>query len=213
MSAGIAHDLKNLLNPLLLYTDLIRDAAGDRNEVLETCERVDRILVRGVETVERLREFSRQSSEESTAAPTDLNAMVREAMEISKAKLGSIKVVVELGSPPQALIRPADCVTAIVNLLFNAVEALDGKGTITVRTGAGDGAWVEVADTGPGIPPEIRNRITEPFFTTKGELGTGLGVSIVYAFTQKYGGQLVIESEPGRGARFRMWFPEHRPQI
>ena len=81
MSAGIAHDLKNLLNPLLLYTDLIRDAAGNRDEVLETCERIDRILVRGVETVERLRDFSRQSSEESWAVPTDLNAMVREAID------------------------------------------------------------------------------------------------------------------------------------
>jgi signal transduction histidine kinase len=212
MSAGIAHDLKNLLNPLLLYTDLIRDAAGNRTEVLETCERVDRILVRGVETVERLRDFSRQSSEESGAVPTDLNLMVREAVEISKPKLGSIQVVLDLGSPPLALIRPADCVTAIVNLLFNAVDALEGKGAITVRTGTAEGGWVEIVDTGPGIPPEIRNRILEPFFTTKGELGTGLGVSIVYAFTQRYGGRLEIESEPGHGAKFRMWFPEHRPQ-
>jgi signal transduction histidine kinase len=212
MSAGIAHDLKNLLNPLLLYTDLIRDAAGNRTEVLEICERVDRILVRGVETVERLRDFSRQSSEESGAVPTDLNAMVREAIEISKPKLDLINVLLDLGSPPLALIRPADCVTAIVNLLFNAADALEGKGTITVRTGADDGSWVEVADTGPGIPLEIRDKILEPFFTTKGELGTGLGVSIVFAFTQRYGGRLEIESEPGHGARFRMWFPKHHPE-
>src|SRR5262249_38236134 len=84
MSAGIAHDLKNLLNPLLLYSDLIRDAAGNRDEVLENLERIDRILGRGLETVERLRDFSRQSSEETEAVPTDLNAMVHEAIEISK---------------------------------------------------------------------------------------------------------------------------------
>src|SRR5262249_61700185 len=105
---------------------------------------------------------------------------------------------------------PADCVTAIVNLIFNAVDALDGKGTITVVTGEADaGAWVEVRDNGPGIPPEIKDRILEPLFTTKGDRGTGLGVPIVYAFTQRHGGRLEIESEPGQGATFRMWFPAH----
>ena len=208
MSAGIAHDLKNLLNPLLLYTDELRDAAGRRNEVLEIAERVDRILTRGLETVERLRDFSRQSSEESEAVSTDLNAMVHEAIEISKPRLNGTELVLQFGTPPMMQVRPADCVTAIVNLLLNAADALQGKGTITVRTGSSDGgAWVEVADNGPGIPPEIKSKILEPFFTTKGDSGTGLGVSIVYAFTQRHGGRLEIESEPGHGARFKMWFP------
>jgi len=106
------------------------------------------------------------------------------------------------------MLRPADCITAIVNLIFNAVDAVNGRGTIKVRTGTSDGgAWIEVEDDGPGIPPEIRSRIIEPLFTTKGNQGTGLGVSIVYAFTRKHGGRLDIESEPGHGARFRMWFP------
>jgi signal transduction histidine kinase len=210
MSAGIAHDLKNLLNPLLLYAEIIRDAAGDRDEVLDISQRMDRILTRGLETVERLRDFSRQSSEESDAIPTDLNAMVREAVDISKPRLGGIELSVELGAPPRALVRPADCVTAIVNLIFNAADALQNKGKITVTSGsAGGGAWVEVGDNGPGIPAEIRSRILEPFFTTKGDAGTGLGLPIVYAFTQRNDGRLEIDSEPGHGARFRMWFPAY----
>lgn len=208
MSAGIAHDLKNLLNPLQLYTDLLRDVADKRDEVLDTADRLDRVLTRGLETVERLRDFSSLSPETAEAVETNLNAMVHEAVEISKAKLASAKLTLELGTPPPVLLRPADCVTAIVNLIFNAVDAVKGKGTITVRTGAsGGGAWIEVEDDGPGIPPEIRDRIIEPLFTTKGNQGTGLGVSIVYAFTHKHGGRLDIESEPGHGARFRMWFP------
>jgi signal transduction histidine kinase len=208
MSAGIAHDLKNLFNPMLLYTELIRDAAGDDGTVFDLTQRMERVLVRGLETVERLRDFSRQSPEESEAVLTDLNALVQEAIEISKPKLSEIRLVRELGSPPLTLIRPADCVTAIVNLLLNAVDALEGKGTITVRTGSSEGdAWVEVADNGPGMPPEVKSRILEPFFTTKGDAGTGLGLSIVYAFTQRHGGRLEIESEPGKGASFRMWFP------
>lgn len=212
MSAGIAHDLKNLLNPLLLYTDHMRDVA-ENPELRETLHRVDRILARGLETVERLRDFSRQSPEESEAVPTDLNSMVHEAIEISRPRLGKIELVLQLETPPAVLIRPADCITAIVNLIFNAVDALERKGRITVRTGAADDrAWIEVVDNGPGIPPEIKSKILEPFFTTKGNLGTGLGVSIVYAFTQRHGGRLEIESEPGQGATFRMWFPAIRGQ-
>jgi signal transduction histidine kinase len=88
------------------------------------------------------------------------------------------------------------------------VDALEGKGKIVIATGTtNEGAWVEVADNGPGMPPEVKDRILEPFFTTKGNLGTGLGVSIVYAFTERHGGRLEIESEAGHGAKFRMWFP------
>ena len=208
MSAGIAHDLKNLLNPLLLYTDHLRDVAGNREEVLEIAGRFDRILVRGLETVERLRDFSRQSPEDAETVPTDPNSVVYEAIQITKPRLNGIELVLRLGDPSKILIRPSDCVTAIVNLILNAADALQGKGTITIGTGSSDGgAWIEVADNGPGIPADIKSRILEPFFTTKGQTGTGLGLSIVYAFTQRHGGHLDIESEPGEGARFRMWFP------
>ena len=208
MSAGIAHDLKNLLNPLSLYTDQLRDSAGDPAEVLDLSERIDRVLVRGLETVERLRQFSHQSEDETDVVATDPNAAVHEAVEISKPRLSGLKLVLELGSPPRILVRTTDFVTAIVNLLLNSADALAGKGEIKVRTGSSNGgAWIEVSDNGPGIPAEIKSKILEPFFTTKGELGTGLGLSIIYAFTQRHGGRLDIESQAGHGATFRMWFP------
>ena len=208
MSAGIAHDLKNILNPLLLYTDVIRDEAGNRQEVIEVSERMQRILNRGLETVERLRDFSRQSPEESEVVSTDLNLMAREALEISKPRLNGIQLDVQLGAPPAVLIRPADCVAAIVNLILNSADALEGKGVIRLATGGSDGrAWIEVADNGPGMSAEIKSRVLEPFFTTKGDAGTGLGLPIVYAFTKRHAGHLEIESEPGQGARFRMCFP------
>jgi signal transduction histidine kinase len=208
MSAGIAHDLKNLLNPLQLYTDHLRDSVDNRKEILDTANRLDRVVARGLETVERLRGFSRLSPEDSEATVTDLNTMAREALEISKAKLGNSKIVVELGSPSTVLLRTADCVTAIVNLIFNAVDAVQGMGTVTIRTGmSNNGSWVEVEDDGPGISPEIRDKILEPLFTTKGSQGTGLGLSIVFAFAHKHRGRLDIESEAGKGAKFRIWFP------
>ena len=208
MSAGIAHDLKNLLNPLSLYTDQLRDSANDPEDVLDLSQRIDRVLVRGLETVERLRDFSRQSDEDTEVTATDPNAAVHEAVEISKPRFSGIKLVLHLGSPPRILVPTTDFVTAIVNLLLNAADALGGAGIVTVCTGSSNGgAWIEVADNGPGIRPEIKNKILEPFFTTKGQLGTGLGLSIIYAFTQRHGGRLEIESETGRGAKFRMWFP------
>jgi signal transduction histidine kinase len=208
MAAGIAHDLRNLLNPLQLYADHIKDSANNPAEVLDGVQRIDRVLGRGLETVERLRDFSRFTPEDSEAVPTDLDVMVHEALEICKPRLATNELALESGNPPPVKLRPADCVTAIVNLIFNAVDATEGRGKITVRTGVSDGgSWIEIQDNGPGIPAEVRARILEPLFTTKGKQGTGLGISIVYAFTQKHGGRLDIDSEPGRGARFRMWFP------
>jgi signal transduction histidine kinase len=209
MSAGVAHDLKNLLNPLLLYSDEIRDSAAEKDDVLELAGRMERILTRGLQTVDRLRDFSRQSSEETEAIPTNLNAIAHEALDISRPRMGSrIVLTIESGNPPETMLRPSDCLTAIVNLLFNAADALQGEGAIVVRTGASDGgAWIEVQDNGPGIPSDIKNRILEPFFTTKGEAGTGLGLSIVHAFTERHGGRLEVESVPGEGAKFKLWFP------
>jgi signal transduction histidine kinase len=208
LSAGIAHDLKNLLNPLQLYADNLIDEASNPEEVRDTARRIERVLARGLETVERLRNFSRLSPDESDAVPTDLNAMLDEALEITKPKLSAIELVQERQIVPKVSLRQADCVTAIVNLILNAVDAVADKGRVTVRTGEeAGGSWLEVEDNGPGIPPEIQARILEPHFTTKGSRGTGLGVSIVYAFTQRHGGRLDIHSEPGHGARFRMWFP------
>jgi signal transduction histidine kinase len=214
ISAGIAHDLNNLLNPMQLYTDDMRDTAGNREETLQTLTMMDRVLQRGLETVKRLRDFSRVTPDESDAAPTDLNAMAREAVEFSKPKLAGSKLVLELVSLPLVTLRSADCVTAIVNLIFNAVDATQGKGKITLRTGASNGlAWVEVEDDGPGIPAALREKILEPLFTTKGEQGTGLGIPIVEAFAHKHGGRFDIESEPGQGARFRLSFPVRNEQV
>ena len=85
---------------------------------------------------------------------------------------------------------------------------MEGKGVIRLATGGSDGgAWIEVADNGPGMSAEIKSRVLEPFFTTKGDAGTGLGLPIVYAFTKRHDGRLEIESEDGHGARFKMWFP------
>jgi signal transduction histidine kinase len=103
--------------------------------------------------------------------------------------------------------RRSELATAVVNLIVNATEALGERGRISVTTGTDDGgAWVEVEDDGPGMPPEIERRVFEPFFTTKVE-GTGLGLALTYAFVQRHGGRATLTTAPGRGTSIRLWFP------
>jgi len=100
-----------------------------------------------------------------------------------------------------------------MNLLLNAAQSINGRGTITLRTGTVEGkVWVEIADTGKGIHPEHLKRIFEPFFTTKpvGK-GTGLGLSLAYSIVQKHHGTLTVSSEPGHGSSFRIELPIEQP--
>jgi signal transduction histidine kinase len=100
-----------------------------------------------------------------------------------------------------------------MNLLVNASQSIEEKGTITLCTGTeGNRVWVEVADTGGGIPPEIVPRLFEPFFTTKpvGK-GTGLGLSVSYNIVKKHHGEITVNSTPGRGSVFRVWLPVRQP--
>jgi signal transduction histidine kinase len=231
MAAGVSHDLKNVLSPLFLLVQLLKRKPKDPAIIETAALQIEQVVRRGVETVERLRAFSRQTPEETK--PADLNRLVAEAIDLSRPQLlrvGSpLDLKVELGEPPMVALQPSELVTSVLNLIVNAVEAMPSGGVITVRTGNGhrpgsaerSGAapssdevpdvrnvgWVEVCDDGPGIPPEVERRIFEPFFTTKGEEGTGLGLALVYAFVQRHGGAIRVDTEPGRGTRFVLSFP------
>jgi len=104
---------------------------------------------------------------------------------------------------------PAQINQAVMNLLVNAAQSIDGTGTITVRSGStAQLAWIEVEDSGRGMSPEVQAHIFEPFFTTKpvGK-GTGLGLSLAYDIVRKHGGRITVSSTPGRGSRLRIELP------
>jgi two-component system, NtrC family, sensor kinase len=115
----------------------------------------------------------------------------------------------DLGGPPPVFALSGEVLSALVNVIVNAIDALSAKGgTITLRSGEeGGGSWVEVEDDGPGMPPEVEKRVFEPFFTTKGAEGTGLGLAMVYATMQRHGGNISIQTREGQGTRFRLWLP------
>jgi signal transduction histidine kinase len=179
--------------------------------VNHTLGEMKQVLTRGVETIERLRDYSRQAPE-ARASDVDLNHLVREASEIAKPRMAARGVVsrmkFDLGEPPKVPGKPGEIVSALVNLIVNAIDAMPKGGTVTLKTGASeDGAWVVIADDGPGMSKDVEERVFDPFFTTKGEEGTGLGLAMVFASMQRHGGSVTLETAPGKGAAFTLKFP------
>jgi signal transduction histidine kinase len=210
MAAGISHDLKNILNPLALQLDLLRRRISkDPAAALTVVANMEEAVRSGVDVVERLRAFSRQAPE-AEAEAVDLNATVETALELCRPRVTQgqgLQLGSEPGQPPPVLARRSELHTAVVNLVFNAIDAMPSGGQIVLRTGGDEGGgWIEVADTGPGMSEELQKRIFEPFFTTKAQ-GTGLGLAMVYAFVQRYHGKVTLSTRPGEGTRFRLWFP------
>jgi len=218
MSAGVSHDLKNILNPLSLHLQFLqRRLPADATDAHDSVNEMRDVLKRGLQTIERLREFSRQAP--STAAEeVDLNALVAEALSIARPRLRSTqhdihyKVIEELGAPGRVRVVAADAVAALVNLIVNAVDAMPKGGTITVRSGtSAEGPFVSIVDDGPGMPPEVEARVFEPFFTTKGREGTGLGLAMVYAFMQRSHGRIGLVTAAEKGSAFTLTFPPVSP--
>jgi PAS domain S-box-containing protein len=142
--------------------------------------------------------------------PGDLNDVVRDTVRLLAPELANRGLaVVERLAPalPPAPLDAGQLQQALVNLVKNAMQAMTRGGTLTLVTGAGgDGVWVDVADTGGGISDELLGRIFEPFYTTKKQ-GSGLGLMIVQRIVRAHRGRLEVQSEAGRGTRFRLWLP------
>ncbi len=217
MAASVSHDLKNLLNPLSLGLQYLRRLLPrDASEAQGSIAEMQAVLRRGVETLERLRAFSHQSPS-GRPEPTTLDRIAHEALAIGRARARPgvpYAFVEDLHAPPPVLLPTGEGVAALVNLVVNAVEAMPEGGTVTVATGgSAEGSWVRVSDDGPGMTPAVEQRLFEPFFTTKGDEGTGLGLAMVYAFVRRHGGRIELETGPGRGAAFTLWFPREGADV
>jgi signal transduction histidine kinase len=159
--------------------------------------------------VQDLKDFSHAGAEEEWQW-ADVHKGLESTLNIVWNELKyKADVVREYGDLPRIYCLPFQLNQVFMNLLVNAAHAIQDKGTITVRSGAeGDQVWVEVEDTGSGIPPEALTRIFDPFFTTKpvGK-GTGLGLSVSYSIIEKHRGRFEVKSEMGKGTVFRVWLP------
>ncbi len=221
MASGIAHDINNAISPVALYTQALLERESNLSErgrgQLEIIQRaVDDIA----QTVARMGEFYRAREAQQLLVPVDINKLVRQAVDLTRARWSdmaqrrgtAVEVRFELGAglAPIAAVE-SQIRDALVNLIFNAVDAMPDGGTVTFRTSlhpadAGPQVVLEVIDTGVGMDEETRRRCLDPFFTTKGERGTGLGLAMVYGIAQRHGASLEIESERGKGTTIRMTF-------
>jgi len=187
---------------------LKEDVPALMNESREGIKRVRKI-------VQDLKDFSHVDAKQDWEW-TNLHQGIDSTLNIVNNEIKYKAEVIKLyGELPDVQCLPSEINQVFMNLLVNAAHAVDKtRGTITIRTGTlGEHAWVEIEDDGCGIPKENLSRIFDPFFTTKpvGK-GTGLGLSLSYGVVQKHGGKLEVDSEPGRGTRFRMTIPVRRTE-
>lgn len=207
LAAGVAHELNNPLGSILLYSDLIMEdtPAGDPRR--RNLERVAQQAARCRQIVRGLLDFGRPA--ETAAAPLDLNAVLRQALNVldGQEMFHNVEVRWELADGlPVIKGDAAQLQQAFTNIVLNAVDAMGGQGMLTLRTAPGpegQGVHVEVQDSGCGIPPEDVPRLFEPFFTTKDD-GTGLGLAITYGIVERHGGTVDVTSRRGEGTTFRL---------
>jgi signal transduction histidine kinase/ActR/RegA family two-component response regulator/uncharacterized membrane protein affecting hemolysin expression len=225
MASGIAHDINNAISPISLYTDSLLEREPNLTEKGRAALVVIQRAIDGVaETVARMREFYRQREPEMTLALVDLNAVAKQVVDLTRAKWFdlpqqrgiSIELKLDLSAKlPGIMGAEGEIRDALTNLIFNAVDAMPEGGALSVRTFARPGAGetqlvrVEVTDTGIGMNEETRKRCLEPFFTTKGERGTGLGLAMVYGMIQRHSAEFDIESDVGKGTTMRITFPAY----
>jgi DNA-binding response OmpR family regulator len=227
MASGIAHDINNAISPIALYTEsMLERETNLSSEARDRLVTIQRAIDDVAQTVARMREFYRPREPELALADVGLNRLVQQIIDLTRARWSDqpqrrgIMIDLRLGLAPDLLdVRGADneIRDALTNLIFNAVDAMPEGGVIEVRTSmptvaAQGGAptrhvWLEVSDTGVGMDEETRRRCLEPFFTTKGERGTGLGLAMVYGMAQRHGCALEIDSKPGAGTTIRLIFP------
>jgi signal transduction histidine kinase/ActR/RegA family two-component response regulator len=220
MASGIAHDFNNALQPVVGFTELLLTLPGaldDRERVRQYLHLIHTGATDAASVVGRLREFYRHRKDGEPFGPVDLNGVIEQTVRLTRprwrdqaqAEGKTIEVTSALGAVPPVLGNEAELREVLTNLIFNAVDAMP-FGAITVRTSAPEGreeVVVEVTDTGLGMTEEVRRRCLEPFFTTKGARGTGLGLSMAWGVVHRHEGSIEIESEVGRGTTVRMLLP------
>ena len=218
LAAGVAHELNNPLSAVLTYGVLVREKierdpeAIDTEQLRERLELIEAAARRCKDIADKLLTFSRQD-EGGALEPVSLAEVVDDAMALTHSLSKRRGVTLEIDADPDAppvMGSSGQLQQVVVNLVSNAVQAMADGGQLKITTGrAGESGELVVSDDGPGIDPAVRDRIFEPFVTTKpAGQGTGLGLSIVYGIVEGHGGTVEVESEVGVGTSFTIRIPQ-----
>ena len=219
MANGIAHDFNNALAPILGFSEMLLikpEATADPAKVRTYIELIHKAALESAKVVSRLREFYRHRDENEIFAPVVVNELVQQVVAVTRPRWKgqalaagvNIAVRTELGDVPTVPGNEAELREALANIVFNAIDAIPERGTITIRTEV-QGSWlvISVTDDGVGMSEDVRTRCLEPFYSTHEMEGTGLGLGSVYGIVRRHEGQIDIRSEPGRGTTISLSLP------
>jgi signal transduction histidine kinase/ActR/RegA family two-component response regulator len=218
MASGVAHDFNNVLAVVLGNIQLLLHQLDHLSpeEVREGLKTIERSSKDGAETIRRIQEFTgvRRDREFVTLS---LNEIMMEVVNITQPRWRDqtqkkgiqVGLTTHLGDIPMVMGNPSELKEVLTNIVFNAVDAMPNGGKLTVTTQPQAEDWVEVriADTGVGMTEEVKRRVFDPFFTTKGVTNSGLGMSVSYGIIKRHGGEILIESELGKGTSFVIHLP------
>ena len=219
MASGIAHDFNNNLTPILGFAELLLENAkllDNKVEARRCLEMLRTSAKDAASVVSRLREFYRPAETDEEFPVVDLAKIVQQAVSLTEpkwrrqtqAKGLTVEVSADAKASPFVAGQESALREVLTNLIFNAVDAMPEGGRVSIETAiAGDDAVIRVRDTGTGMTEIVRQRCLEPFFSTKGERGTGLGLSMVYGIIERHRGKLEIESAAGQGTTFIIRLP------
>ncbi len=231
MAAGLAHDFNNALSLILGYSELLQGDLSDSPQKARADDYLGIITDAAQDAAKmfgRLRSFYRPVDASQQKRPVDVNALIEQALALTKPRWHAqslnqgITITAEPDLAPGLPLVTADdseLREMLTNLIFNAVDAMPEGGSLRVSTrlepsgnGADEQLVLEVADTGTGMSEETRRRCLEPFFTTKGDEGTGLGLAMVYGAVQRHGGTIDLQSTLGVGTSFTLRLPLQPPE-
>jgi two-component system NtrC family sensor kinase len=216
LSAAVAHELNNPLAGVLVYTKLIKDKLADdsldREKVRKGLDKIETAIDFCSGIIRGLLDFARQS--EPLLRPVTVSRAIDKAMSLAghQARMKTIEVVREESPAMPLVVADFDqLVQVIINLVVNAVQAMNEGDRMTLRTSV-EGSWVRISvqDIGRGIPPENMDKLFTPFFTTKEEVkGVGLGLAVSYGIIERHGGRIEVQSDVGKGSTFTIVLPAH----
>ena len=215
ITAGVAHEINNPVAVIQGNVDVLRLTLGEQAEPVKTeLDLIDRQIMRIGGIVGKLLQFARPDDYGKYEEYVNLRDVTQDSLGLVDHVYASkgIDVHLDLAHIPDVKINPSELQQVIINLIINAVQAMDGKGTLIIRThpsehGGKQGVCLAFQDSGPGISEDTINTIFDPFFTTKRAKGTGLGLSISQTIIQTAGGIITAENHTEGGALMSIWLP------